>query len=669
MARLLITDRGEPLQLQETSANRLGIGGQGRVFSARLGSDLVAVKLLRQCEPQRLQDLQALPAACAAAATLPIRLLHEAGERPGPVVGYAMRRLDPAASLQATRLFNFQEIRRLPSFTWREAIEAAIALAESVATLHRHGVVIGDLNSENVLFQRHDGWTAVVMDSDSFQLQGASGQRHPCPVARAPYTAPELVGADLRRTWRQPASDGFALAVLIHQLLLHDHPYDNAINSADPDLPTSARIARGLYPHAAIAHEGLSASPFRPSPAALGPAIERAFRRSFHGTQAVPLAGLRPTASAWAALLRTLLSEVVPCSRNRQHHHRRGQTCLWCAVDRQAGHGISVFPVKEVPLITVAPIDQILPPLPEALGCLLRTLQEHQQHCTHLRDLQASLIDQLFELLRRSARLQALTANPTTLLNAEALQQRIDGRNAWWKRMLRESGRGTQRQALLDQLLHLREELVAQVRTSLHPQTAHCKRLLQRLSELDLSPVDRSPLALGTLDPGSPALRGAADPETLLRQQLARQREQALQEQLPRIPLRSLRVEGFGEGRWALLENQGLVHLGHLHQRRNQLTTLSGIGPGLATRLRAQLDRVIQDQLDLLAPQPLVCDPADLMPSPADRAQLERLEQALLALSRELMDLEPSLSALERTVSGQLAERDRLLKAFETLFR
>ncbi|NDG75923.1 MAG: hypothetical protein EBX49_11490, partial [Synechococcaceae bacterium WB8_1B_136] len=118
---------------------------------------------------------------------------------------------------------------------------------------------------------------------------------------------------DLSRTWREVSSDHFALAVLVYQLLLHDHPYDNAINSAEPDLPIGDKIRRGLYPHAATVPAGLQASPARPAPQEVSAALAEAFQRSF-GLEPQ----LRPTAAEWVLLLRQLHRQVVPCNRTPQ---------------------------------------------------------------------------------------------------------------------------------------------------------------------------------------------------------------------------------------------------------------------------------------------------------------------------------------------------------------
>ncbi len=171
MEQPFITDSGERLNLRLQSSARLGAGGQGQVFRASLGGSPVAVKLLRNVEVPRLEALRQLPPACASYATLPQAVLHHwRGGTRAEAAGYVMPCIPPETSLSAARLFNFDELQRLRRFTWRDAVLAALLLAEAVAALHAKGVVIGDLNPENVIFSQAAspaGWRAVLLDSDA----------------------------------------------------------------------------------------------------------------------------------------------------------------------------------------------------------------------------------------------------------------------------------------------------------------------------------------------------------------------------------------------------------------------------------------------------------------------------------------------------------------------
>ena len=193
--------------------------GLGQVFRSKLGGQPMAIKLCRQLDGQRLIALQRLEEQCGTIATLPRhRLYHCPDGQRGALAGYAMRCVERSSSVSAPRLFNFEEIGALQRFSWRDAVLAALLLAESVAQLHRHGLVIGDLNPENVLFEQQGDsrrrgpstWRAVLLDSDSFQI-ACRDRRFHCPVSRPPYTAPELIGTDFARTWREPCASSCRL--------------------------------------------------------------------------------------------------------------------------------------------------------------------------------------------------------------------------------------------------------------------------------------------------------------------------------------------------------------------------------------------------------------------------------------------------------------------------
>ena len=326
-ARTFFTETGASVTVPSGTAARIGAGGQGQVFRSERHGEVLAIKLCRQLEEQRLIALQRLGSRCGPVATWPSqRLFHSLHGQRGDLAGYAMRCIESGRSVSAARLFNFEEIEALRRFTWRDAVLAGLRLAESVAQLHRHGVVIGDLNPENVLFEQQQvgpgeasDWRAVLLDCDSFQIASEEG-RFFCPVSRPPYTAPELIGTDFNRIWREPSSDAFALAVILYQLLLHDHPYDNALLAEEPELAVTARIRRGLYPHAALPAPGLQPGPYRPAPAQISAEIDAAFRRSFSS-----LPGLRPTAAEWALLLRTL-----HCSSDHPARQANDRCCSGC---------------------------------------------------------------------------------------------------------------------------------------------------------------------------------------------------------------------------------------------------------------------------------------------------------------------------------------------------
>jgi serine/threonine protein kinase len=654
MDQPFITSSGERFNVRLHPGARLGAGGQGQVFRASLGGTPVAVKLLRSVDLPRLEALRQLPPACARHATLPLAVVHHwrSGAR-AEAAGYVMPCIAPESSLSAARLFNFDELQRLRRFTWRDAVLAALLLAEAVAALHAEGVVIGDLNPENVLFSQEAapaGWRAVLLDSDSFQIRSADGQRFHCGVARPLYTAPELVGCDLSRTWREVSTDHFALAVLVYQLLLHDHPYDNAINSAEPDLPIGDKIRRGLYPHAATVPAGLRASPARPAPQEVSAALAEAFQRSFALEPQ-----LRPTAAEWVLLLRQLHRQVVPCNRTPQHHHPKGQPCPWCAVERRIGQAICRFPNTASPAPATA---------------ATRTSNHWEKLDLSLRDAFRCHHQRAAELLkRREAMAEQLRVSNREL---EALLTRNGGSGHWvdqafvqrrqtsWRSRLSawfgDAHAGESRRNAAEQLLqmaHTNSDLV-------HQQVRHLKRQHQdlqcQLSGLDLSPL----LELTASD--DPA--GVAEPR--LREAASQGRERWLREQLSHEPLRTWKIEGFGDARLKLLESHGLCNGDQLRAHIDRLQALPGIGAGLQKRLRTRLDQVVQ-RLEARASDAGIGPGSEDLVLLPELLALQNGEQQLQAISRAMVSFSAAIEALQTTIRDRRSAMEIQLKAFEAL--
>ncbi|PSB39478.1 hypothetical protein [Aphanothece minutissima] len=665
MPRAFHTDTGEAFSLEMDAGSRIGAGGQGQVHAASIGGQPMAVKLIRNADAEKLRALQQLEQRCGDLATLPKHLVYrvEAG-RGRDLAGYAMRRLDPGRSLSAARLFNFEEIGKLTRYTWRDAVLAALRLAESVALMQRHGVVIGDLNPENVLFEQRPlasggaTWRAILLDTDSFQIEGPGGRRHHCPVSRPPYTAPELIGCNFSRTWRASSTDDFSLAVVIYQLLLHDHPYDNAVNTAEPDLEVTARIRRGLYPHAISPAPGLRPSPFRPAPLEISAELHRAFQRSFAIGAGGPGPPQRPTAAEWVVLLQDLHRQVVPCRSSPHHHHPRGMACPWCAVDRKVGQPLCVFPDPGAQRPPAQP-----PPAPASAslqnryGGLLKELEASVRRGQRLARQGLDLRQRLERLEPGLRQVVCEAGTSESLIDRGALAARMHPLRTWMSRMVGHHDKVRRRQETLEQLDRFAIETstgVRQAAIQLEEQrrallTRH-RRLLEPLA--DLPPVDQSPASIASAKVA--AVIGELE-------------ERWLSRELEHQPIRSWQIEGFGEARLALLEGRGLVNGEHLRRHIDRLTQLPGIGEGLQARLRTHLDGVLAGLRTSLGRHLWPLQLEDLVPA-AQVSRIEAAELAVQGLQRDLDALEKGLADLQQGIANQLKERDRLLEAFAALF-
>lgn len=205
---VLFSDRGKRIVLGDTIAE----GGEGSVFAAHAASEssLVA-KLYHPMQRMRWRE-QKLRLMCSRpirspCVAWPREILYDELRR---FVGVLMPRVDGvplgAFAFHAELLTN-----QFPSWNRYDLTRLCLNLSESVHTLHRCGVVLGDLHPGNVMVSP-DG-SVHWIDADSFQVED-----YPCSVGTERFRAPEFHGnfGDFLRTC---GHDAYSLSVLLFMTL------------------------------------------------------------------------------------------------------------------------------------------------------------------------------------------------------------------------------------------------------------------------------------------------------------------------------------------------------------------------------------------------------------------------------------------------------------------
>jgi hypothetical protein len=320
-----------------TAGSRIGGGGEAEIFAVREDARLA---LKRYTKPTRERhDKVTVMAGSPPAASSNGSRRHVQIAWPVDVVfsdagafeGFVMPRIDSAAAIQVMALYNPQSRHQhAPAFTWRYLLRTAINVATAVQDLHARGYVVGDLNESNVLVTS----TALVtiVDCDSMQVREPDGRVFRSLVGKPEFMAPELVGRDLASTDRTPASDSFALAVLVYHLLMEgSHPFTGVWKAPGDPPPIPERIQRGLF---ALAGDRLLAPPSLGLPfSTLPPELRRLFQEAFR--TGGPPSG-RPTATRWRHELEQVEQGLKRCRRS-EHHVFGGhlRSCPWCERSQQ----------------------------------------------------------------------------------------------------------------------------------------------------------------------------------------------------------------------------------------------------------------------------------------------------------------------------------------------
>lgn len=266
----------------------------------------------------------------------------------GRFVGFVMPRLNTKYKiydLYRTGKNSVREREYKGKYTWKYSVQIAYNMAWVVSYVHRHNIVIGDLNQNNISVDALTG-AVILIDCDSFDIYDPVTKEHfPCVVGLPEMLAPELqtVGS-LRNATFTKESDNFSLAIHIFRLLMNNEdPFGGAMttNASQSNIPANAPIVNGecLYVRNVPGKKWL---PRMPKLDILPASLQQLFRKTFNYTATTALSKRkdRATADEWVNALIVLGAPepnhtLSTCPVNPRHvypHHNT--SCPWCAIEK-----------------------------------------------------------------------------------------------------------------------------------------------------------------------------------------------------------------------------------------------------------------------------------------------------------------------------------------------
>lgn len=364
-----------------TADVQLGAGGGGKVFSVREDPTL-AVKIFHVPTPEMSAKMGLMVSRSHQniftkdghpSIAWPIALIIASDKR--TVLGYTMPKVDFSVARELITVVSPQERELaadsaavgsdgewLRAFTWRHLLRVARNLAGFLSTIHADGYVAGDINDSNILVRSTAQIT--VLDCDSFQVTDTNGVTYYSGLKREEYSAPELIGVDVRTLARRADQDNFALAIFMCKMLLEgEHPYSGIWKGPGQKQTLEARIRDGNCPFVPGMQSLIEPRKTGLSFVMLPPAVQRLMVRCFGDGHGNPAA--RPSALEWWEVLRRTERQLVTCPANGQHvYSRQLSGCPWC-LRVAAGYPDSFppppGPAQQVPLPT--PTWPSIPPI------------------------------------------------------------------------------------------------------------------------------------------------------------------------------------------------------------------------------------------------------------------------------------------------------------------
>ena len=280
----------------------------------------------------------------------------------GEFLGYAMHRFGEPEHVQLVGLFTrAQRLRLFAEADWRFLLGVSWNLAFMTARLHYDSLVVGDFSSSNVVVDANGFVTFLDCDSIAF-TDPVTGEPFPCLMHTTDYSAPERQsGGPATR-----ASDDFALAVLVYQLLTAgNHPFGGVPHDSTSESTVKDNIAASVSyvvrPELVVVPRGTV------DPSVLPPDLLNLARAAFGPGVHAPAA--RPPAEAWLRALDKERAQIRMCQARPLHAYGSHlPSCPWCARAARTGHDVFNMPRPvSVPMPTMPPQP---PPAPRRFGPL-----------------------------------------------------------------------------------------------------------------------------------------------------------------------------------------------------------------------------------------------------------------------------------------------------------
>lgn len=281
----------------------------------------------------------------------------------GFFLGFVMPRIEHMKSLiWATRPSDRSSLWP-KGYRWHYSIAIAFNLSLVIERLHEAGIIVGDMNTNNILIDASGNVTLI--DADSFNISTKDNKVYKCVVGFPEVLPAELQGKDLTKPANQfnEKTDCFSLAVHIFNLLCNNcHPFGclnyNTEHGSTSNPKIMDNIVKGYCPYVSETSENTvdDALDMAVFPAEIRNLFIRAFR--YDATTAVKQTTIanRPSAKEWRTALGSLYSSGVnTCSVNSLHEFPKSYTkgCPWCDIEQCKNNPPPPPPPKKVKHLSV----------------------------------------------------------------------------------------------------------------------------------------------------------------------------------------------------------------------------------------------------------------------------------------------------------------------------
>lgn len=308
---------------------RIGKGGEGEVYTLQDNNNLALKVYTIKDKSTREQKISAMVSLGLSNKSQLVSFPESiAYSSDGLFLGFVMRIVSGHKPVHELYSPGSRKVH-FPQADYRFLVRVAANIARAVASVHKTGCVIGDINHSGMLISPKA--VAALIDADSFQITTNTSQ-FLCQVGVPEYTPPELQGKNLSNVLRTANHDAFGLAVVIFQILfMGRHPFVGTVRSGEIP-PLHENIKNHKYVYTEKRNVGMDQPPGTPAISDFSSVIAESFELAFSNNTSQ----LRPSAEFWVKSLEGLEATLVKCDDSSLHYIPRDVSeCPWCDMEKQ----------------------------------------------------------------------------------------------------------------------------------------------------------------------------------------------------------------------------------------------------------------------------------------------------------------------------------------------
>ena len=244
-----VTNRTEILEKEKNYFNSINCnseGGEGKIYVMQndiikiFDKQAVDVKLKGRKIIALMRLGLALPKNHRFA--LPYKFIVEYDKKTNKVepIGFRMKKIDG----KEFAILNGKKACKDYNVTLKKILEMLLIIKYDLHVLHKFGIIVGDLNERNILFETNSNLTPHIIDCDSWSIT-VDGNHYPCQVIMPSYQDPLMKFKDKKAIFTRE-TDNFSFMLMAFKMLTRMSPFAGT-HPKFPDLTPEERIVKGAH--------------------------------------------------------------------------------------------------------------------------------------------------------------------------------------------------------------------------------------------------------------------------------------------------------------------------------------------------------------------------------------------------------------------------------------